>query len=45
MYPNLILGTILKMEFMHGTQNLLMTIVSPNGKNETVILNVNKDSP
>lgn len=45
MYPGIIPGQILKMEFMTGTQNLLMTILPATGNNRVITLNVQKDAP
>ncbi len=45
MYPGIIPGTILKMEYLDGTQNLLMTLLPTTGNNRVISLNVQKDAP
>jgi hypothetical protein len=45
MYPGIIPGTILKMEYLSGSQNLLMTLLPSTGNNRVISLNVQKDAP
>lgn len=43
-YPGIVPGSILKMEFVPDSQNILMTITSTDG-NRVIELNVQKDAP
>jgi hypothetical protein len=45
MYPGIVPGSILKMEYVDGTQNLLMTLLPTEGNNRIITLNVQKDAP
>lgn len=45
MYPGIVPGSILKMQYISGTQNLLMTLLPTEGNNRVISLNVQKDAP
>lgn len=45
LYPGIVPGSILKMEYLNGTQNLLMTLLPETGNNRVISLNVQKDAP
>jgi hypothetical protein len=45
MYPGIVPGSILKMEYLSGTQNILMTLLPATGNNRVITLNVQKASP
>jgi hypothetical protein len=45
MYPGILQGNILKMEYIPNSQNILMTILPPTGSNRVITLNVQRDAP
>jgi hypothetical protein len=45
MYPGILQGNILKMEYIPNSQNILMTLLPPTGSNRLITLNVQRDAP
>lgn len=45
MYPGILTGNILKMDYIPNSQNILMTLLPPTGSNRVISLNVQRDAP